>query len=189
MNYILLLILVVMLGLIMLAVLFISVIFIYFMLESGFMHYSPPVPTCGKVKTAMINEVAENLRTKKNMTIMDLGSGWGTLLLPLAKQFSQHKFIGIEKGFLPYWVSRFRARNLKNITFIRQNFFMADISQADVIFLFLLPKVMENLEQKCRQETKKNALIYVNRFPMNNIKPLKEINLGSKYYTYYVYKF
>ncbi|MBO6281020.1 MAG: methyltransferase domain-containing protein [Alphaproteobacteria bacterium] len=171
------------------AILIVSIVFIYFTVSSGFMHSSPPVPSCGKVKDAMLKDVAEYLRDKEGKIVMDLGSGWGTLLLPLAKQFPQHTFIGIEYGRIPYMVSCLRAKKYKNARFYRQNFFDTDISQADVIFLFLLNSTMAKLSNKCISEAKKGAYAYANRFPIQGKEPQKEVSLGSKYYTYYIYKF
>lgn len=166
----------------------VGVIVIYFMLNSRFMHDSPPVPSSGKVKMAMIEDVANVLKERKNQIVMDLGSGWGTLLLPLAKKFPKHQFVGIEYGCIPYFVSKFRARKMKNLTFLRQNFFKADISKADIIFLFLLTSTMAKLTQKCQKETKKGALIYANRFRMKGVTPKQKVSLGSDYDSYYIYK-
>ena len=97
-------------GFLMLVISLIGIASIYFMLNSQFMRNSPPVPSSGKVKIAMIEDVAQILKEKSDQLVMDLGSGWGTLLLPLAKKFPNHHFIGIEYGCIPYWVSKFRSR-------------------------------------------------------------------------------
>ena len=173
---------------IMLGICIISLIAIYFFCNSKFLYNAPPVPSCGKVRTAMIEDVSLILTKRKNQIVMDLGSGWGSLLLPLAKKFPRHRFIGIEHGFIPYYFSKFISRKLKNINFYRQNFFNSNISKADVVFVFLLPHIMPKISVKCQKEAKENALIYVNRFPISDIKPKKEVSLGSKYDTYYVYK-
>ena len=172
----------------MIAISITGIIVIYFMINSCCMHNSPPVPSSGKTKTAMIEDVTHLLNKKKNQVVMDLGSGWGTLLLPLAKKFPQHHFIGVEYGLLPYLVSKLRSRNLQNLTFYHQNFFNTDISKADVILMFLLSHVMPKISTKCQSEAKEGALLYANRFPIPNIKATHKISLGSKYDTYYIYK-
>ena len=187
MNIILLLLLLLE-GFLMLVISFVGIASIYFMLNSKFMRNSPPVPSSGKVKVAMIDDVAQILKKKSDQLVMDLGSGWGTLLLPLAKKFPNHHFIGIEYGCIPYWVSKFRSRKMKNITFYRQDFLNSDVSKADIIFLFLLTKTMAKIKVKCQTETKEGALLYANRFSMPGMKPKREISLGSKYNTYYVYE-
>ena len=133
----------------MLTILIIGIVLLYFFINSGFMQNPPPVPTTGKVKTAMIDDVAKILAKRKNQTVMDLGSGWGTLLIPLAKKFPNHHFIGIEYGFVPYFISKFRTRKMHNIAFYRQDFWNTDISKADVIFLFLLNRLMGKKANKC----------------------------------------
>ena len=176
------------LGLFCLVILGVSIAFIYLTVSAGFMHSSPAVPSHGKVKDAIISEAAAILQNSTNKTVMDLGSGWGTLLLPLAKKFPNHKFVGIERGYLPFNVSVWRARKLKNLTFLRQDFFKTDIAQADLIFVFLLNSTMAQLTAKIKTEMKPDSLVIANRFPMKDEKPYKEVSLGSKYYTYFVYK-
>jgi precorrin-6B methylase 2 len=175
-------------GLFCLAILSVSIVFIYLTVSAGFMHSSPAVPSHGKVKNAIISEASSLLQNSSGKVIMDLGSGWGTLLLPLAKKFPNHKFIGIERGYLPFNVSVWRARKLKNLTFLRQDFFKTDIGDADLIFVFLLTSTMAQLTAKIKTEMKPDSIVIANRFPMKDEKPYKEVSLGSKYYTYYVYK-
>ncbi|MBQ4472334.1 MAG: methyltransferase domain-containing protein [Alphaproteobacteria bacterium] len=148
----------------------------------------PPVPSCGKTKQAIIADVSKVLSRRKNQVVMDLGSGWGTLLLPLARKFPKHHFIGIEYGCIPYFVSKFRARKISNITFLRQNFFNSDVSKADIVLTFLMNSTMAKLTPKLLKEAKCGALVYANRFQMKNVKATRKVFLGSKYDTYYVYK-
>ncbi|MBP5352761.1 MAG: class I SAM-dependent methyltransferase [Alphaproteobacteria bacterium] len=166
-----------------------SLVFIYLTAASGFMHSSPSVPSCGKVKDAMLQSVAAELKKSTvPMSVVDLGSGWGSLLLPLAAKFPQHTFIGYEIARLPLFISRLRAHKMKNIRFVRQDILKADLSTVDIVFLFLLPSMMEKLTDKCRTEMKKSALIYSNRFKLPNIKEQQKVSLGSDYYSYYIYK-
>ena len=183
------LILLLLLGIVVLLIVGISVVFVYFTVSSGFMHSSPPVPSSGKVKEAMLEDAALSLAGKQGQLVMDLGSGWGSLLLPLAKKFPEHTFIGIEYGYIPYVVSCWRARKLKNLQFKREDFFKSDISKADIIFLFLLTSTMEKLSKKCIDEIKPGAIAYANRFPIQGKKPAKKVSFGSDYETYYIYEF
>ena len=175
-------------GFLMIAIMLAGVVVIYFIINSRFMCNPPPVPSSGKGKTVMIEDAAGVLAKRQNQLIMDLGSGWGSLLLPLAKRFPQHHFIGIEYGYIPYFVSKLRSRKMPNITYYRQDFFKSDISKADIIFMFLINKIMPKIEDKCSTEAKKGALIYSNRFPMPRMQEKRKVSLGSKYNTYYVYK-
>ena len=120
----------------------------YLIIAGKFMRFSPPVPSSGKTKKAMLEHAAKYLEQHENLTVTDLGSGWGTLLLPLAKHFSSHRFVGYELANLPYYISKLRASRLKNLQFKRQNFFNVNLSNADVIFCFLLPSAMQECEDK-----------------------------------------
>lgn len=167
----------------------ISVVFTYLTVASGFMKTSPSVPSCGKVKEAMLKDVASVLQKASNtMTVIDLGSGWGTLLLPLAKQFPQHRFVGYELAKLPFLISNLRSKKLKNIAFHRMDILKADISDSDIVFLFLLPSMMQKLTNKCQKEMKKDALIYSNRFRLPNVEENTKVSLGSDFESYYIYK-
>ena len=175
-------------GILMLGISVMGVIVIYFMLNSKFMLNAPPVSTSGKVKKAMLEDISKILEKHKRQTVIDLGSGWGALLLPLAQKFPNHRFVGIEYDYIPYLVSRFRSRKLKNVRFYRENFFNANISNADIILLFLLTRTMPKVKIKFQSEAKKGVWIYTNRFLLPGMKAEKEVNLGSKYHTYYTYK-
>lgn len=160
----------------------------YLIIAGKFMRFSPPVPSSGKTKKAMLEHAAKYLEQHENLTVTDLGSGWGTLLLPLAQNFPNHRFIGYELAKLPYYTSKLRALKLQNIQVKRLDFFNADFSGIDVIFCFLLPSAMQQCYDKILPQLKQGTLIYANRFPLPNIEPLQTISLGSAYETFYVYR-
>lgn len=169
-------------------ILILGIVGTYLIIAGKFMRFSPPVPSSGKTKKAMLEHAAKYLEQHENLTVTDLGSGWGTLLLPLAKHFSSHRFVGYELANLPYYISKLRASRLKNLQFKRQNFFNVNLSNTDVIFCFLLPSAMQKCEDKILPQLKQGTLIYANRFPLPNIEPLQTISLGSAYETFYVYR-
>ena len=173
-----------------LTVIFISLLGIYLLVSSLFMKYAPPVRSSGKLKQAVLSDVAKELDKMANgRLIVDLGSGWGTLLVPLAKKFPQHKFLGIERAFLPYLFSRFRTRKLNNITFLKQDFYRYNLKDADIVLLFLVGFMMPTVTEKIRQEMKKETKVFASRFPLTNVQADEVISLGSKMETYYIYKF
>ncbi len=159
-----------------------------FITSHGFLT-APTVSSSGLVKEALLTDISHYLaRVTKPQTIMDLGCGYGTLLMPLAKRFPHHHFVGYEWGFLPFYIARLRTKKTPNITLYRRDFFTADIRNANIIILFLIPFLMERIEQKCVSEAKKNTLVYAIRFPLPNTKPMREIKQGSAFNTVYIYK-
>lgn len=176
-----------MIGFVVFIVLILSLVSVYLCIGSCFFYFSPSVPSTGLNKKCILKEVQKQLSQKENLTIMDLGSGWGSLLLPLAQTNPKHLFVGIERGYLPYLVSRWRGRKYKNIKFYHENFFYFDISNADIILLFQLTHLMKKITGKCRQECHKGCLIYANRFPLQ-IKAEQILAHGSAYDTVYKYR-
>ncbi|MBN3727395.1 SAM-dependent methyltransferase [Burkholderia sp. Ac-20379] len=74
--------------------------------------------------------------------VYELGSGWGSLAIALARAFPQAEIRGIELSPLPYWVSRLRARTLTNLTLRRANFLDCDLSDAHAVTCYLMIKPM-----------------------------------------------
>ena len=167
----------------------ISIMGIYLFVSSSFQKYAPPVRSSGKLKNAVLREVTKQLEHMSNgQQIVDLGSGWGTLLLPLAKKFPEHKFIGIERAFTPFYISCWRARKLPNLCFIREDFFSYDLSKTNIVMMFLIGFMMPKVTEKCLKELPKGAKIYASRFALSGVEADVIVNLGDKMSVYYVYE-
>ncbi len=150
---------------------------------------APTVASTGAAKKALLTDIGARLtRAKKTQTVMDLGSGYGTLLIPLARQFPQHHFIGYEWGFVAYCICKIRCIGIKNITLYRRDFFTADISNANIIVLFLIPFLMKRMEQKCQAEARTKTIIYANRFKFPTWQPNREIALTDSFNHIYIYE-
>ncbi len=106
-----------------------------------------------------------NIKPKKEDLLIDLGSGSGRVIRLVAKKYGV-KGLGIEiNPFLVLW-SRLRALfdQQKNIEFKRQNYLKADLSKADIIFMYLLPKNIPPVVEKIEKEGKKGVLVVSQRF-------------------------
>lgn len=142
--------------------------------------HSPFVP----ISRSEIKRLLKTITLKPGQTIIDLGSGDGRVLLAAAKLNLKIKAIGFEDDFaLAIW-SKLKvslSRSSRQIQIKRQDFFRADLSQADIIFLYLLPKTLAKLEPKLQSELsskgrsgfdgKPGAVIISYRFPLLNRKP------------------
>ncbi len=109
----------------------------------------------------------------KGARVIDLGSGDGKLLF-LA---SQHGAIATGYEINPFLVL---FTNIKaffyshHIRAIWKNFWKADISDADIVFVYLLPWRMEKLAAKLKKECKPGTMIVSNSFIFPNWKILRE---------------
>jgi predicted RNA methylase len=110
----------------------------------------------------------------KDDVIYDLGSGDGTALITAAKEFGA-KGVGIEIDPLRVLISKIKIklnRQEKKLKIIRKNFFDVDISDATVIFVYLVPKALNRLLPKFKKELKKGTRIMSFRYEVN--LPLKK---------------
>lgn len=142
--------------------------------------FPPFVPTTGKRKKFILSSVGDILqKTEKKLTIIDTGSGIGSLLIPLAKKFPQHQFIGIEWSKILYQYSCYKARNLSNAKFICQDMFLYSLQKADVIVCFLVPKIAKRFSEKLNKEVKDTCIIYSNGVFLDRLYLVEE---SPKYY-------
>lgn len=95
-------------------------------------------------------------KVKKGDVIYDLGCGDGTALIVAAKEFGATG-VGIEIDPLRVWVSRLKIlfNGLSDkLEIRRKSFWDQDISEATVIFMYLIPKTLIRLRPKLLKELK-----------------------------------
>lgn len=81
----------------------------------------------------------------KQAIVYELGSGWGSLVIALARAFPDAQIRGIETSPLPYWVARFRTRKMPNVFLQRRNFHECDLQDAHAVTCYLMIKPMPKL--------------------------------------------
>lgn len=100
---------------------------------------------------------------KKGEVVYDLGCGDGRSVIIAAKEFGA-KGIGIEIDPLRFYISKL-ASKLAGVSdetkFIKKSFLDLDlnISDADVVFVYLVPKALERLKPKLLKQLKKGTRI------------------------------
>ena len=107
-------------------------------------------------------------KVKKTDRIYDMGSGTGEGLITAVKEYGV-RCVGIEIDPLRYLLSKWHARHAKvldHITFINNNFYNVDISDATVVLMYLVPKALRRLTTKLQSELKPGTRIICYRYPM-----------------------
>lgn len=135
--------------------------FFLFYLCLAFVTGAPYVPSVSPTATAMIRLA----RISPGTTVYDLGSGDGRLLLLAAGKGA--RAVGFEiNPFLVFWstLKALFSPHKGVVKTIWKNFWKADISKADVVFVYLLPWRMEALEKKLKEELRPGALVVSNSF-------------------------
>lgn len=158
-----------------------------FFLALAFLTGAPFVPSTKATSKAMIDLA----QIKPGMKVYDLGSGDGRLLILAAKKGA--KAVGLEiNPFLVlltqlkiFWFS-LKGGGLKGVTHgtneVRwQSFWNANLSEADVIFVYLLPWKMEALARKLQKELKPGSLVISNSFIFPKWKILRQDTLNHVY--------
>ena len=160
----------------------------------------PPMPSSNKAHCAMLKLVdeADNTDEIDNNTaatdigaIVDLGSGWGSLVIRIAKKYPQRKIVGYELSFLPWLISKLLKNllGLNNLTLHRTDFFKVDLSNASVVVCYLYPGAMKKLSDKLHAENNTINFLISNNFSLPTWKPYKTIQIDDFYKsTVYLYK-
>lgn len=95
-------------------------------------------------------------KVKKGDVIYDLGCGDGTALIIAAREFGATG-VGIEIDPMRAWIAKIRVKLSKfsnKIDIRRDSFWNHDISEATVIFMYLIPKTLVKLRPKLLKELK-----------------------------------
>ncbi|UFX82940.1 hypothetical protein [Candidatus Absconditicoccus praedator] len=156
-------------GMIILVVMILIVSYFYFFVELLFTGRSfVPFVASDNKKLSKMMEIAN---IQKNDQVYDLGCGDGKIILEASK-YTNKKCIGYERkldvalfGKLILWLKS------ANAEIIRKDFFKENLEDADVIFVYLLPNVMKELEPKILKECKKGTKVISNGFEFPNWTP------------------
>ncbi len=98
----------------------------------------------------------------------NLGSGFGTLIIPLALSYPERRFIAYELSLIPYLFSLSLKYILKldQLDIRRKDFFQEDLSEAKVILSYLYPGAMQKLSKKLKEELKDDAIVISSCFSL-----------------------
>lgn len=124
-----------------------------------------PMPSSKKVCEMFL--VLASKSEEKN--IIDIGSGFGFLIIYLAKNLSNKNFVAYEISLFPYLFSLLlkKAFKLTNLQIYKKDFLKEDLSNS-LVFCYLFPKGMQDLEEKIKKEGLKIKL-YSSTFAFRNI--------------------
>ena len=81
----------------------------------------PPLSS-NSLETADVVALLVQARLDRQAIVYELGSGWGSLVIALARAFPKAQIRGIEMSPVPYWVSRIRTRKMPNVLLRRGQF-------------------------------------------------------------------
>ena len=115
---------------------------------------------------------------KADQMLVDLGCGDGRVLREAQKRYGV-RTVGYEINPLAYLKARIFSFGSNKITIRRQNFWEADLSDADVVFCYLYPDVMKRLAAQLAAKMKPGAVIVSSNFSLPGFVPSRVIRLAS----------
>jgi hypothetical protein len=139
-----------------------------------------PMPTSDRARRTML-KLAKELSTPR--TVVDLGSGWGTLTFPLANLFPDAEVIGYENSPVPYFCSIWAnwLLRVRNLRFAREDFYRTPLDKADLVVCYLYGGAMERLRPKFERELRAGTVVVSNCFAIPQWKPVRVVEAGDVY--------
>jgi len=119
--------------------------------------------------------------------VYDLGSGDGRLLFAALEQ-GAGKVVGIELNPEVLKTARINAKEQgleEKVTFLHADVMTVDLSEATVVFCYLITKASTALKPKFETELKPGTRVVMESFPVPGWKPAKV--LTRDYKTYFLY--
>jgi len=139
---------------------------------------------------SVADEMLELAWVRTGDVVYDLGSGDGRIPILAAQKYGA-RAVGIEIDPRLVEIARQVAREgevVAKVTFIEDDFFTADISDATVVTLYLSPAVNARLEARLRRELKPETRIVSHEFPIADWIPVRHVRGrdGTELYLYTV---
>lgn len=133
---------------------------------------APFVPT----EMVQVERMLTAVELKPGMKVYDLGSGDGRLVHKAAKDYGANA-VGYEFSPLVWawakFLSLFWWRSKAKLKF--GNFWKKDLSDADVIFCYLLTHSMKRMKEHLLPQLKPGALIVSHAFVIEGVEPWKKL--------------
>jgi len=136
------------------------------------------VPTPAEAVDAML-KVA---KVGKEDVVYDLGSGDGRIPIMAVQKYNAARAVGIDIN--PDRIKEAEANHKAagvgdRVRFLNEDLFQADISEATVVTLYLLPSLNLKLLPKLLSELKPGTRIVSHAFDMGSWKPQQTLNAGG----------
>ena len=106
---------------------------------------------------------------KPGQKFYDLGCGDGKLVFAAAGAGAQA--VGFEISLLPYLIALSRSFYVDNSKILFKDFWKQDISDADIVYIFLTPKVNPKAKLKLEKELKPGARVVAYTWPIDGWQP------------------
>lgn len=132
-----------------------------------------------------VKSVMDLAGIKSGDKFCDLGCGDGKVILAAGQAGA--KAVGYEISLLFYLIAKFRSWISRyDVTVKFRDFWLVNLSDADVVFFFLIPHIYPKMKNKLEKELKSGAKIIAYVWPFEGWQPVKKIkrDKGPSIYLY-----
>jgi len=141
----------------------------------------PPDIYFAATRQTVVDQMLTLAQVRPTDLVVDLGSGDGRIVIVAAQKYGA-RGLGVEiDGSL---VERSNANAAEamvadRVTFRQGDLYQVDLSQADVVTLYLSPSINADLEPKLRRELKLGARIVSHQFPIGRWMPDRTVRAAD----------
>jgi hypothetical protein len=138
-----------------------------------------PMPSLGRARRAIVEAAAD----APAGPIAELGSGWGTLAIALARAYPARQVVGYEISWVPWLVSLLLKHSLRlqNLTLCRSDFLRADLAPFSLLSCYLFREGMHELAHKLSRNHCIPPVIISNTFALPWRRPDEVIRVEDLY--------
>jgi SAM-dependent methyltransferase len=138
---------------------------------------------------AVVMKMLEMAQVKPGDVVYDLGSGDGRIVILAAQKFGA-RGVGVDLNGELVQQSRenaVKAGVADRVTFLQQDLFLTDLSEATVVTLYLFPDVNRRLMPKLRRELRAGSRVVSHDYDLGDWPPEKTVEVPLPDRTHYVY--
>lgn len=151
----------------------------------------PIIITPKKFILNLVEYIRQNDLISSNSVVYELGSGWGDFSFAV-ENLNPQKIVGYELSPIHIFVSQLKSKFRKSsIVFEKKDFFEVNLSDADFIYVFLVPKIVDRVWKKMKSECKSGTIMVLLGHELSGENYFQKIKTNqekekSTYYYFYI---
>ena len=121
-----------------------------------------------------VKKIAEAIASRhfEEGLLYDLGSSRGGFVLDILNACPGLHAVGIDNSFLRTWIARLRIRmSKKKAVFVKEDIFDANISKADIVYVYLPRPMLPAVEEKLQKELRPGSIVLTSRVDFPDWRP------------------
>lgn len=148
-------------------------------------HYKVPFVGSRRHK---IRALLQEINPQPGAIFYDLGSGDGRIVREASDYFKLNA-TGFEINPMLVWFSKFRAKQAQSqAQFIRANILNVELEKAEIIYVFLLTFMLEDMTHKFQSECSKGTIIISHGFKISKLASKLYKTIEDKPFSTYYYR-